>query len=209
MSTKATSIQISHEQIYISFRAAWLTTFEALVSDVAGRRTEVNGFLSQIPILAGTAPQVQLECLQNTWTRLREPTMTPDLLDRCVCFAATSELARLAEIEHRPRLQKAIEGPAPLSDVDLLWLAPKLRASLVTMPVRDDVFSHSAFHRTISADLDRLSSPDAGLQSQILSVLGAWKVSAAILRSGQGLLSESEQEMLAAILSDNPRMVNL
>ena len=142
MTSELSATQLSDEVLYISFRAAWLSTFESLVSEIADRKTSCAGFLNHIPLLSGVAPQVQLECLFETWQMLKSG-KNLTLFDHAVCVAATHELARLGEIEHSRRLEKSFAGPSPLENIDRLWLASKIRTQQITLPVRSEGMSQS------------------------------------------------------------------
>ncbi len=210
MTSEISATQLSHEVLYISFRAAWLSTFESLVSEIADRKTSCAGFLNHIPLLAGVAPQVQLDCLFQTWQQLNSG-KNLSLFDHAVCVAATHELARLGEIEHSRRLNKSFAGPNPLDNIDRLWLASKIRTQQITLPIRSDAMPQFQMLSLTSSNLDQIATEQSNseLRGQSFDVLARWRVSAEILANSQGLLEDSEVEMLRLVFADNRGMQNL
>ena len=58
---------------YVACRVAFLRVFDSLLDEFIASNSEDGrvGYLDRVPMLAGTAPQVQIELLLKTWSSLR------------------------------------------------------------------------------------------------------------------------------------------
>lgn len=169
------------------------------------------GFLDHIPLLAGTASHVQLDCLLRTWSAVRTGGIFElDIPGQCVCYCSTNLLARLGEIEHRVKIDRAAQGPAPIANVDLLWLTSKLRSALLTFPIRFPFLRDLSDQDLLASPLD---DPDAsGRRTEdrlaLLTMVGTWRVSSDMLRNSVGLLDASEMAELSGWLQKNSHLMN-
>ena len=191
--------QLPGQLIYLSFRAAWLKTLDAIIDQAARTKaSRTPGFLEHIPLFTGCAPQIQLELLFQTWMGLQqERELTP--LEQCVCYCALEELGRLGVLEHHRRLKELISGPIPASQPDLLWLGSQLRTILVTLPVQFRQFEAVAELGAISDDLDGEPQGSA-LRQEVLETLGSWYVRDHIFGSSENLLTLRERQTLECLL---------
>jgi hypothetical protein len=141
---------------YVAFRAAFVKTLDCLLR-VSLSPDEQDfggcGFLDRIPLLEGTAPQVQLECLLVAWDLLKNEAETEgmhravDLADSdvvsvsgsghargnqmlrdCVQSAAFEELAAVSEHNDRILLKMIWAGPRNVKTRPDHWLYSKVRA---------------------------------------------------------------------------------
>ena len=194
--------QIPGKLIYLSFRAAWLETLDAIVDQTASIETgRPPGFLEQIPLFAGCAPQIQLELLFETWTALqKERPLEP--VQQCVCYCALAELGRVGVLEHQRRLNDLAAGPIPSEMPDPLWLGAQMRTLLITLPVQFQQFEAVLELDRISEGLDD-QSQDCELRREILEILGKWHVSNHILAASKNLLTTRERQMLQCLLKSS------
>lgn len=192
-------IQLPGQLIYLSFRAAWLETLDAIVDQAAQTQSSsAPGFLEHIPLFCGCAPQIQLDLLFQTWTGVQqERDLTP--LEQCVCYCALEELGRLGVLEHHRRLKELVSGPIPTQQPDLLWLGSQLRTILVTLPVQFRQFEAVSDLGAISDDLD--SEPQGNtLRKDVLATLGRWHVGFHIFSASKNLLTLRERQVLECLL---------
>ena len=216
MTVNTTLTLISRDAWYLAFRAAFLSTFEVLSAERDGTIDEgsnsATAYLEHIPLLSGCAVQVQIDCLLHTWQQLsQQPSRPLGPVEQCVCYCAINELARLGETENRSLLNDASAGPKPLSSVDRLWLASKIRLLQITWPFRVRTPNVMDDGRLLNADLDdpRHQPVSAETRRILLDTVGAWQVSAEILSNSEGLLCADERQRLGCYLQNHPRLMNL
>lgn len=206
MSQNAITVQIYQPTLYFAFRAAWLSAFHALVHDVARRPEPTDGFFRHIPLLQGTAPQVQLECLFECWTRMQQNNFHATTLDQLILSAAVEELAWLGQIEHLRRLREVEKGPAETPAIDVLWVCSKIRSLQIVLPVRGDR-SGIGVNVNTADSLDQSTQPVG--DDSVLETVGRWRVSPDFVDAAEGLLTEEEMEKLRLALAEQPGMLNL
>jgi len=100
---------------YLAFRLAAYETFKLLeYSQVTGQDfREPFGYLTEVPFLKETAPQVQLSLLAQTWSKhISSNRHRATLLDEAVVYAACETAARL--VEHVPELLRSFTEQGPL-----------------------------------------------------------------------------------------------
>ncbi|GAB5440649.1 MAG: hypothetical protein Fues2KO_09980 [Fuerstiella sp.] len=206
MARNATNAHISHETLYVAFRAAWLSSFRALIHEMAERDDADSGFFRHVPVLSGAAPQVQLDCLFETWRKLSDDPSDITLLDRLVLAAALEELAWLGEIEHVRRLKEITAGPMANTKIDVLWVCSKVRTLRILLPARGDESGVG----TALLLADPLDEPDSPIvDQQVLGIAGRWKVEPNLPDRSEGLLTAVEREKLQTALRTQPGMLNL
>ena len=75
-----TRMSFTDEMLYAAFRAAFVLTLDCMLRESLDRqqmRRQASGFLDVYPVLQGTAPQIQLECLLQTWDHLQQAESVP------------------------------------------------------------------------------------------------------------------------------------
>lgn len=222
----------SHELLYVSFRAAWLTTFECLLrehdsGDAAGAsdslvlaEDNLSGrckpllipFLNHVPLLEGTAAQVQLDCLFRTWARIAgQYSAAPTLVDQAVCICAIESLAVMSECDRQSDIRRAMNGPVPVEPADLIWITSKIRSLQLTLPLRFPQLRTFLDAELFDSGLDDdQEPPSTGVErTALLEVVGEWRVSNAILRNAESLLTVSEHDLLKKWFAKHPELVNL
>ncbi len=196
-----------------SFRAAFLTTFQDLLDEFESGRAHRNcpGFLSQVPIAAGCAPQVQLDVLFRTWQRITsgQKDLTP--LEQCICFYATGELARLGEVDDHRMIARSADGTNVIDLNDRTWLTSTLRALQITWPFPVDAADLQRDVSLLMDDADRAPVIDRmpSLADEFLELIGEWTVSPQMLKNATGLLTPAECDQLGTFFSEHPQLMNL
>lgn len=211
MTLNTQSNQVFARAHYLAFRTAFLSTFEALNSELENGTAEHRGFLEHVPLTSGCALHVQIDYLLRTWQRMCACKNQIGIVEQCVCYCAAHELARVGEVQDERRLHAAAQGPQPFSSVDSLWLTSKIRSWQITGPVRtNDPLSLRNGH-LLSANLDESASAitDGEAKDQLLKIVGEWQVSPGILANGVGLLDQDESQRLGNLLQQHPRLMNL
>jgi hypothetical protein len=204
----------SSDVIYLAFRTAFITTLEILFDEFKDPGTVVSqkGFLERLPLMAGCAPQVQLECLVETWKKMESGSFDGFTeIDQCVCYCAAAELAQLGTVEDTRRIEQAIAGPRTLGRVDCLWLASKLRTMQITWPFEQDCVVTLRDGNFLDVDLDAF--PSALLQfstaSRMLELTGRWHIQPSLLNNTEGLVREDERGKLSGFFQHHAGLMNL
>ncbi|MCP4782321.1 MAG: hypothetical protein GY903_00190 [Fuerstiella sp.] len=197
----------------VAFRAAFLTTFQDLLDEFKSGHAQRNcpGFLSQVPIAAGCALQVQLDVLFRTWQRIASGQEELNSLEQCVCFYALGELARLGEIDDHSTITCAVDGADVIDINDRTWLTSTLRAIQITWPFPVDAADLQRDVSLLMADADaaRVSNREQSLADEFLELIGDWTVSPQILRNARALLTSDEFTRLGKFFSEHPHLMNL
>jgi hypothetical protein len=206
----------SHESsglLRVALRAAFLHTFQHLLDDFESNRAPRTspGFLSQVPIAAGCATQVQLDVLFRTWRRIRSGHSELTALDQCICFYAVGELARLGEVDDHFLIERANDSTGMVDIEDHTWLASRLRTIQIMWPFPVDA---AVLQRNVSllmADADRAAVIDRqpSLADEFLELIGEWTVSTEIVKNSEGLLTPEETQQLGKFFSEHPQLMNL
>lgn len=181
-----------------AYRAAYLTTFSALLDDFVfppSASSTATGFLGKLPLFSGCAPQVQLELLFDTWQCTqaggkRERTM----LHECVIFCALAELARIAASGNNRVLDHIYRDVPNERRPDPVWLATQCRSVLSAVEFSDGAVALcTRTDRPSGASNEVLT---AGLTAseavEVLDFVGRWRVSCTILWNSEGLLTVEE-----------------
>jgi len=204
----------SSDTQYLAFRAAYLTTVDLLFAEIPNGHASgiVKGFLERLPLLVGCAPQIQLQCLLNTWHKLKQGA-SADLndLDRCVWYCAAAELAKLGSVEDIRRIEQSVAGPRPMPGVDCLWVASKLRTMQITWPFEQDCGVVLRDGNFLDGDLDVVSPLNAQGEtaSEMLDLAGKWFVTPDLLTHADGLITPEEHARLAAFFQEYSSLMNL
>lgn len=197
--------------MYLAFRTAFLTTFDTLECELERDGVEAKGFLEHIPLAAGCATQVQIDCLLQTWQQISSAHGQIGVIGQVVCYCAVSELARAGALDNHRILTFATAGPRPVTEIDALWLASKIRSLQIAWPTDSSSPDVIRDCHLLTADLDGpgLDQVSADTRLELLEIVGAWQVSPGILSNGVGLLSDAERSNLGSLLQKHPRLLNL
>ncbi len=151
------------------------------------------GYLTEVPFLRPVPPQVQLDCLLQTWSRhiSRDP-FEADLADESVIYAACETAARVVSVEPQSAKRFLRNGPKEdHHDIDPR-LADTLQAYHVNLPNEGDFLLISQF-------LDM--PPDEALPVKrkfgmslpscevMFDMLGRWHLSPGFAHNSVGLLT--------------------
>lgn len=207
-------LQIPADVLYLSFRAAALATVDLMKLHFGPQEVDVTdrGPLESISMLRGTAIQIQLQALVQTWGKL-QPRSTERLTDRdlCVCYCTTTELARQTDLNREHHIGRLKTGPRPFPDLAPLWIASRLRLLQLTWPFLEDANNLLKSGRLLNDQID--SVPNASDCDQVfqsfLSLLGEWYVDPLIVRDTHLLFTEAEQQDLTGFFSRHQRLMNL
>ena len=213
MTSPFTTSYTSSALLRVALRAAFLKTFQHLLDEFEANRAPRTspGFLSQVPIAAGCAPQVQLDVLFRTWRRIRSGHSELTALDQCICFYAVGELARLGEADDHFLIERSNENSGVVDAQDHTWLASRLRTIQIMWPFP---VGAAVLQRDVSlmmADADRAVTIDRSpsLADEFLELVGEWTVSPEIVRNSEGLLTRKETAELGKFFSEHPQLMNL
>ena len=190
------------EMSYAAFRAAFVLTLDCLLREALDRQHAVaggGGFLDIYPVLQGTAPQIQLECLLETWDHLHQSEMELTLLDYCVVNAACEALAKMGELTTCSMLASVWKGPKSIATSCDHWVTSKVRALQLTMD--EETLNELVRLEDRLDDHCPASGPCSGVGKQrlpvdLISVVGRWTASRAVVLGSIGLLTEDEQDIL-------------
>ena len=193
----------SHDEMqYAAFRAAFVLTLDCLLRESLDREKSTSnpsGFLDVFPVLQGTAPQIQLECLFRTWARLDQPTAEFSSLDHCVIHAGYEALAKMGQMSARPNLTSAWKGPIALVTMNDHWVTSKARARQLAMEEKtanlvSRIQSKMNDHQPLEA---AFSGPEQTSGSDDMTdIVGRWIASRDIVLGSVGLLTAEEQDLL-------------
>lgn len=190
------------EMLYAAFRAAFVMTLDCLLRESLDREKSTanpGGFLDAFPVLQGTAPQIQLECLFQTWDRLDRQTSELTPLDHCVVHAGYEALAKMGQMSARPNLTSAWKGPNLLTTTNDHWVASKARARQLAMDEQisglvmriQGKLNDRGPHEAVFSAAEQAYSSD-----QITDIVGRWIASRDIVLGSVGLLTDEEQDLL-------------
>ncbi|MDA1229355.1 MAG: hypothetical protein O2856_01150 [Planctomycetota bacterium] len=193
---------LNNEMIYTAFRAAFVLTLDCMLRDSLEPRDAVTrpaGFLDVYPVLQGTAPQIQLECLLQTWDRLHRDEFELTPLDHCVVYAGYETLASMGELAARPGLSGVWKGPKSIETASDTWVTSKARLIQLTM----DEQSVNHILRLEKKMDDRRpvfqvfsGSEPCDTTGDVTEIVGRWVASSAVVFGSVGLLTNEEQDIL-------------
>jgi len=190
------------EMLYAAFRAAFVMTLDCLLRESLDREKSTGnpgGFLDVFPVLQGTAPQIQLECLFQTWDRLDQHAVEFSPLDHCVVHAGYEALAKMGQMSARPNLTSAWKGPNPQATTNDHWVTSKARVrqlaldekiSSLIMRIQDKMNDQQPYEAAFSEAEQAYSNYD------ITDIVGRWIASRDIILGSVGLLTPEEQDLL-------------
>ena len=190
------------EMFYAAFRAAFVMTLDCLLRESLDReKSTVNpgGFLDVFPVLQGTAPQIQLECLFQTWDRLDRQTTEFTPLDHCVVHAGYEALAKMGQMSARPNLTSAWKGPKPMAIANDHWVTSKARARQLALDEKMDnlvVQIENKMNDQLASEAVFSGLEQTSPKVEISDIVGRWTASREIVLGSVGLLTDEEQDLL-------------
>jgi len=198
---------------YVACRVAFLRVFDSLLDEFIAvaepiRRT---GFLERIPMLAGTAPQVQIELLLQTWHSLHtEDPRELTIEEQVICFGITSELAHTGVADDQRMIRRAARGPVNVDPGDVVWLASRVRMLQMLLPFAPQAAVLQIEQGIATDDLNSIrlaGGVDQPTFVRLLDLLGHWKVSDRLFANANGLLTATELEVLRAFFAEHPNLI--
>jgi len=201
------------ELFYTACRVAFLRTFDSLLDQHISSRPRLagRGFLDHVPLLSGTALQVQIDVLLKTWNALHgERSRALTIEEQVVCLSCTHELALAAIADDQAMIRRAARGPVAVDPGDLIWLPSRLRALQIVLPFSPQAAVLQIETRVASEDLDvvrRAGGIDQPAIQRLLDWVGGWKIQSDVIRNSDGLLNATEQEILRAFLCEHPQLL--
>ncbi len=200
---------------YIALRLAFHDTLEriSLATQVGLSQSGDFGFLTEVPFLRSTAPQVQLEALLGTWQKMRSSSSCEaDLIDESVIYAACETAARVVECDWETAARVTATGPRAVGEFVDGTLADHLRFMHLNLPNEGDFLLLSQFQDVPPEESRRLKAKfglDAEFCEPMFELLSRWRVSKDFWPKADGLLTRRElehaQSTLEAALGPMPR----
>lgn len=195
-------MSVTDEMHYAAFRAAFVLTLDCMLREALDRENSAarpGGFLDIYPVLLGTAPQIQLECLLKTWDHMQREETQLTQFDQGVINAAFEALAKMGEMMTRPSLSNVWKGPKLISTSCDHWVTSKAR----TLQLSQDETASGALvrlerrlddHTAVSA---RLPAGEISIATDaVFTVVGRWKAAKDVVLGSKGLLTDEEQDIL-------------
>lgn len=201
-------MSFTDEMLYAAFRAAFVSTLDCMLREALDGQNSVSmsgGFLDVYPVLQGTAPQIQLECLLQTWDHLQDSRTPLTHFDHGVINAAFEALAKMSELATSPSLSSVWKGPRLIATACDQWVTTKVRVLQLTL----DEKTSSEFvrledkledHNLVSATISRTAT--RGSFEELIVVVGRWRASGDVVLGSKGLLTEDEQDILRVFFEE-------
>jgi len=162
-------------------------------------------------MFVGAAPQVQLAELFATWQSIcTAETETLSVQHQVVCLSCLCELAHTAECRDRSMLRRAIHGPEHVDPGDILWLASRSRMMQMMLPFSSQAGGLQLVSGIASRDLDLVRRAGGVSQvnlSRLLDIVGQWHVSPSLILRSEGLLTQTEQEILREFFAEHTHLL--
>ena len=182
---------------YLAFRVAFRDTLEgALQKQISGDVPTSSGYLTKIPFLQSVAARVQLDVLAETWHRVISGLADHcSLVDESVLYAVCESAAHLAE-EQPDELNRLLQdGPLQMHVDPDQWLATRLRAMHLSLPIAGDFLAISQY-QDLPPEIATRQKVQAGLAEARLEcmfqLLGRWHVSRDFSHNLRHLLTPQE-----------------
>ena len=199
---------------YTGCRIAFLRTLDLLLDEFLAEScsAEYQGYLDHIPMLRGTAPQVQLELLLRTWRSLAHT--EPHQLkfeEQAVCFAATSELAQASVDDDRRIMRRVSRGPVATDVRDLTWLATRVRLLQMTLPFATQTDLLKIESQVAADDLVDVRGAGGISPSEVQALhdtVSRWRASADMLKNTEGLLTSTERDLVQRFFEQQPQLLS-
>ena len=191
---------------YIALRLAFVDTLERIsLARQMGLADSANfGFLTEVPFLRSTAPQVQLEALLSTWQKMRSAVpCEANLVDESVIYATCETAARVVESDWETAARVMATGPRTLGSFVDGTLADHLRFLHLNLSNEGNFLLLSQFQDVPPVEGRRLRAK-FGLSDEacapMFELISRWHVSPAIWSQAEGLLTRREMEHAAGVL---------
>jgi hypothetical protein len=198
---------------YVACRVAFLRVFDSLLDEFISHSSSSRrpGFLERIPMFVGTAPQVQIELLLQTWQTLRSETPRPlTIEEQVICFGITSELAHTGVSDDKRMIHRAARGPVRVDAGDIVWLASRVRMLQILLPFAPQAAVLQVESGIAADDLIPVRTAggvDEHTFTGLLNLLGNWTVNKSLFANAEGLLDSTEIEMLRAFFAEHPHLL--
>lgn len=198
---------------YVACRVAFLRVFDSLLDRfiAASPEDSRSGYLERIPILSGTAPQVQIELLLKTWQTLRSETpRSLTIEEQVICFGITSELALTGADDDHRMIRRAARGPVKVDTGDITWLASRVRMLQMLLPFAPQAAVLQVESGIAANDLIPVRTAggvDESAFNGLLDLIGNWTVSDQLFEHADGLLTTTEQEIMRAFFSEHANLI--
>lgn len=192
-----TQVPVS-DTAYIAFRVSFFETLERIeLADQVGLTGDrCFGFLTEVPFLRSVPPQVQLDCLLETWNRLIVPDpLVATLVDESVIYAACETSARVVSVDLQTARRYLKNGPREVTCEPPRTLSDELQNYHISLPNEGDFLLLSQFQDMPPDDAVLLKQKFGMTLSAgdvMFDLLGRWHVSTAFAKNYSGLLTSSE-----------------
>lgn len=202
-----------NQLFYVACRVAFLKIFDSLLDEFIAppSSTRRPGFLERIPMFVGTAPQVQMELLFQTWQTLRSETPRPlTIQEQVICFGITSELAHTGVSNDKRMIRRAARGPVRVDAGDIVWLATRVRMSQMLLPFAPQSAVLQMESGIAADDLNPIRTAggvDAQTFTSLLNLLGNWTVNETLFANAEGLLDSTELEILRIFFAEHSHLL--
>lgn len=205
---------IPADVLYLSFRASLMASFDLMKLHFGPQKVSITGRgpLESISMLRGTAIQVQMQTLVETWNQL-QPDSSGGISDSdlCVSYCAVNELARQTELNRELHISRLRSGPRAFPELTSLWVSSRLRILQLTWPFRQEAERLLNSGQLLNDQLDKVTSPKhlSRLDYHFFELLGQWHVSPELIKKTQGLLTEPEKNELRRFFQEHQKLMNL
>lgn len=197
---------------YAACRISFLRTLDLLLDEFIAESSspERYGYMDHIPMLRGTAPQVQLELLLRTWHALAHT--EPGQLkfeQQVVCFATTCELAQASVDDDRRIMRRVSRGPVATDMADLTWLATRVRLLQMTLPFASQAGVLQIESQVAADDLADVRAAGGLSPSEVQAlhdIVSRWRVPADMLKKTAGLLTSTERDIVNGFFQEHPQL---
>jgi hypothetical protein len=201
-------MSFTDEMLYAAFRAAFVSTLDCMLRDALDHQNAVSrsgGFLDVYPVLQGTAPQIQLECLLRAWDHVHDSRTPLTRFDHGVINAACEALAKMGELTTSPSLSSVWKGPRLIATACDHWVTTKVRVLQLTLDektssefvrLENRLEDHYLVSETFSGTGTR------GSFEELIDVVGRWRASGDVVLGSKGLLTADEQDILRVFFEE-------
>ena len=202
-----------NQLFYVACRVAFLRVFDSLLDEFISpsSSSQRSGFLERIPMFVGTAPQVQMELLFQTWQTLRSETPRPlTIQEQVICFGITSELAHTGLSDDKRMIRRAARGPVRVNAGEIVWLASRVRMLQMLLPFAPQAAVLQMESGIATDDLTPVRTAggvDAQTFTGLLKLLGNWTVNDSLFANAEGLLDPTELEILQMFFAEHTHLL--
>lgn len=180
---------------HAAFRLCALNALDQLRRFVADPELRDFGYLSELPLLRETAPQVQLDLLAGVWKKGCDAKLyPPSIVDECVLHTVFERAVALILTQPVAAQGVLSGGIHPVAPEDFTWLPVRMRTLQLTLPLPTSIRAAQVVESVESARGGGYNGVPAGPtpRDQLFEVLGRWRVNRNLAWSFDGLLTTSE-----------------